>query len=147
MQVLLVQDSSKHVMNSLQGMAIFSFPHQFELALILWCIIFILLGRALNIFPLSYVCNRFRSNQITKKMMTIMWFSGLRGAIAYALSLHLGQANDIFSRILRIRIYNFFFYQILHTVRKFRNMNRAKQVSNILICGANDLVEHVGKRI
>jgi len=71
------------------GMAIFSFPHQFEPALILWCIFFILLGRALNIFPLSYVCNRFRSNQITKKMMTIMWFSGLRGAIAYALSLHL----------------------------------------------------------
>ncbi len=27
--------------------------------------------------------------QITKKMMVIMWFSGLRGAIAYALSLHL----------------------------------------------------------
>ena len=108
MQVLLVQDSSKHVMNSLQGMAIFSFPHQFELALILWCIIFILLGRALNIFPLSYVCNRFRSNQITKKMMTIMWFSGLRGAIAYALSLHLGQAHDMFSRISRIRIYEFF---------------------------------------
>ena len=71
------------------GLAIFSFPHQFELALIIWCIVFILLGRALNIFPLSYICNRFRSHQITKKMMTIMWFSGLRGAIAYALSLHL----------------------------------------------------------
>ena len=134
-------------MNSLQGMAIFSFPHQFELALILWCIIFILLGRALNIFPLSYVCNRFRSNQITKKMMTIMWFSGLRGAIAYALSLHLGQAHDMFSRSLRIRIYDFFFYQILHTVPKFRNMNRAKQVSNVLTCGSNDLVKHVGKII
>merc|ERR1712080_82600 len=71
------------------GLAIFSFPHHFELALIIWSIVFILLGRALNIFPLSYVCNRFRSHQITKKMMTIMWFSGLRGAIAYALSLHL----------------------------------------------------------
>lgn len=71
------------------GLAIFSFPHQFELALIIWSILFILLGRALNIFPLSYVCNRFRTHQITKKMMVIMWFSGLRGAIAYALSLHL----------------------------------------------------------
>merc|ERR1711915_1005668 len=42
-----------------------------------------------NIFPLSLLCNKFRSHQITKKMMVIMWFSGLRGAIAYALSLHL----------------------------------------------------------
>merc|ERR1711963_216781 len=31
----------------------------------------------------------FRSHQISKRMMVIMWFSGLRGAIAYALSLHL----------------------------------------------------------
>merc|ERR1712141_67050 len=71
------------------GIGIFSFPHKFELALIIWSIVFILLGRALNIFPLACVCNRFRSHQITKKMMVIMWFSGLRGAIAYALSLHL----------------------------------------------------------
>merc|ERR1719402_995034 len=41
------------------------------------------------IFPLSALCNRFRSHQITKRMMVIMWFSGHRGAIAYALSLHL----------------------------------------------------------
>merc|ERR1719369_2558220 len=71
------------------GIGIFSFPHRFEMALIVWSIIFILAGRALNIFPLSALCNRFRSHQITKKMMVIMWFSGLRGAIAYALSLHL----------------------------------------------------------
>merc|ERR1719150_3122718 len=71
------------------GLAIFSFPHKLELSLIIWSILFILIGRALNIFPLSYVCNRFRSHQITKKMAIIMWFSGLRGAIAYALSLHL----------------------------------------------------------
>ena len=31
------------------GLAIFSFPHKFELALIIWSIVFILLGRALNI--------------------------------------------------------------------------------------------------
>ena len=58
------------------GLAIFSFPHKFDAPLIIWSILFILLGRALNIFPLSYVCNRFRSHQITKKMMVIMWFSG-----------------------------------------------------------------------
>merc|ERR1719369_2754733 len=71
------------------GIGIFSFPHRFEMALIIWSIIFILAGRALNIFPLASLCNRFRTHQITRKMMVIMWFSGLRGAIAYALSLHL----------------------------------------------------------
>jgi len=43
----------------------------------------------LNIFPLSYIVNYFREHKISKKMMFVMWFSGLRGAIAYALALHL----------------------------------------------------------
>merc|ERR1719150_2356162 len=77
------------------GIGIFSFPHRVEAALIIWSIIFILLGRALNIFPLAEVCNRFRTHKITKKMMVIMWFSGLRGAIAYALSLHLEFEEDV----------------------------------------------------
>ncbi|QQP56282.1 Sodium/hydrogen exchanger [Caligus rogercresseyi] len=76
------------------GLALFSFPHRFELALIVWSIIFTLIGRAFNIFPLAYLCNQFRVHRITPKMMLIMWFSGLRGAIAYALSLHLEFDED-----------------------------------------------------
>ena len=76
------------------GLAIFSFPLRWETALIIWSIVFILIGRACNIFPLSMLCNKFRQHQITKKMMLIMWFSGLRGAIAYALSLHLEFDED-----------------------------------------------------
>jgi len=71
------------------GLGIFSFPHRVELSLVVWSLVLILMGRALNIFPLSLLCNKFRSHQITKRMMVIMWFSGLRGAIAYALCLHL----------------------------------------------------------
>lgn len=77
------------------GLGIFSFPHRFELSLVVWSLVLILLGRALNIFPLSILCNKFRSHQITKKMQVIMWFSGLRGAIAYALSLHLEFDEEI----------------------------------------------------
>merc|ERR1719312_2282870 len=47
------------------GLGIFSFPHRVEMALIVWSIIFILAGRALNIFPLAALCNRFRTHQIT----------------------------------------------------------------------------------
>uniref|UniRef100_A0A8C8WIB2 Solute carrier family 9 member A8 n=1 Tax=Panthera leo TaxID=9689 RepID=A0A8C8WIB2_PANLE len=51
--------------------------------------VLVLFARAVNIFPLSYLLNFFRDHKITPKMMFIMWFSGLRGAIPYALSLHL----------------------------------------------------------
>ncbi|KAF0303292.1 Sodium/hydrogen exchanger 8 [Amphibalanus amphitrite] len=71
------------------GLAIFSFKHQVEPALVIWSLILCLIGRALNIFPLSILVNYFREHKITRKMQAIMWFSGLRGAIAYALCLHL----------------------------------------------------------
>ncbi|XP_037629026.1 sodium/hydrogen exchanger 8 [Sebastes umbrosus] len=71
------------------GLSIFSFPHNFEISFVIWCIVLVLLGRAVNIFPLSFLLNFFRDHKITPKMMFIMWFSGLRGAIPYALSLHL----------------------------------------------------------
>lgn len=72
------------------GLSIFSFPHKFEISFVIWCIVLVLLGRAVNIFPLTFLLNFFRDHKITPKMMFIMWFSGLRGAIPYALSLHLG---------------------------------------------------------
>ncbi|XP_011312653.1 sodium/hydrogen exchanger 8 [Fopius arisanus] len=76
------------------GLALFSFRHRFEPALVIWSIILCLIGRAANIFPLALLVNRFREHRITKKMMFIMWFSGLRGAISYALSLHLNFSDE-----------------------------------------------------
>lgn len=76
------------------GLAIFSFRHRVEPALVVWSIVLCLLGRAANIFPLALLCNKFREHKITKKMMFIMWFSGLRGAISYALSLHLDFSDE-----------------------------------------------------
>ncbi|XP_001604457.2 sodium/hydrogen exchanger 8 [Nasonia vitripennis] len=76
------------------GLALFSFRHRVEPALVIWSIILCLVGRAANIFPLAFLVNRFREHQITRKMMFIMWFSGLRGAISYALSLHLNFSDE-----------------------------------------------------
>lgn len=61
------------------GLAIFSFNHRCELALVIWAIILCLLGRAANIFPLAWLVNKFREHKITNKMQFVMWFSGLRG--------------------------------------------------------------------
>lgn len=71
------------------GMAIFSFQHRLVPSFLIWTIILILLGRALNIYPISWFLNHFRETRISRKMQFVMWFSGLRGAIAYAVSLHL----------------------------------------------------------
>ncbi|XP_071869871.1 na[+]/H[+] hydrogen exchanger 1 isoform X1 [Bombus fervidus] len=76
------------------GLALFSFRHRVEPALVIWSIVLCLIGRAANIFPLAFLVNRFREHQITRKMMFIMWFSGLRGAISYALSLHLDFSDE-----------------------------------------------------
>eukprot|EP01063_Lacrimia_lanifica_P034776 TRINITY_DN6514_c0_g4_i1.p1 TRINITY_DN6514_c0_g4~~TRINITY_DN6514_c0_g4_i1.p1 ORF type:complete len:718 (+),score=242.61 TRINITY_DN6514_c0_g4_i1:87-2156(+) len=49
----------------------------------------ILVGRAANVFPLCWLSNLFRSasaKKITMAEQTFMWFSGLRGAIAFALA-------------------------------------------------------------
>ncbi|KAK6632585.1 hypothetical protein RUM43_013353 [Polyplax serrata] len=76
------------------GLALFSFKHRVEPALVIWSIVLCFIGRACNIFPLAFLVNKFREHQITKKMMFIMWFSGLRGAISYALSLHLEFSDE-----------------------------------------------------
>lgn len=76
------------------GLAIFSFRHRVEPELVIWSLILCLIGRACNIFPLAVLVNRFREHKITKRMMFIMWFSGLRGAISYALSLHLEFSDE-----------------------------------------------------
>lgn len=82
------------------GLAIFSFNHRFEIALVIWALLLCLFGRACNIFPLAWLANTFREHKITKKMQVIMWFSGLRGAISYALSLHLEFSSEETQRVM-----------------------------------------------
>lgn len=48
-----------------------------------------LIGRAANIFPLARLANKYRRVKIPFKFQVIMWFSGLRGAIAFVLALDL----------------------------------------------------------
>ncbi|XP_052215846.1 sodium/hydrogen exchanger 9-like isoform X3 [Dreissena polymorpha] len=47
----------------------------------------VIIGRAINIYPLSFLLNFGRRNKISLKMMHMMMFSGLRGAISYALAI------------------------------------------------------------
>ena len=57
-------------------MQVFAIRTSFRVELIIWSLILILVGRAVNIFPLSFLVNRFRSIKISSRMQFIMWFSG-----------------------------------------------------------------------
>ena len=60
-------------------------------------IIFCLGARALNTFPFSFMANCCRSSPIPVKMQSVIWFAGLRGAIAFALSLNMpGENKDLY---------------------------------------------------
>lgn len=76
------------------GTALTTFNHAWHVGTIVWGIIFTLVSRAANIYPLTALLNRWRLDKISRKTQLIMWFSGsLRGAIAWALSLSLPSRN------------------------------------------------------
>ena len=70
------------------GMGVFTGKFRnWNIAFTLWALLFCLIARAFNIFPLSYLANCCRRrNKIPSSMQIVMWFTGLRGAIAFALS-------------------------------------------------------------
>ncbi|KAL7574253.1 hypothetical protein ACA910_012508 [Epithemia clementina (nom. ined.)] len=61
---------------------------------------FCCLGRLLNIFPLSWIANCCRTgrNRISMQMQVVLWFAGLRGAIAFALAMNMpGKNKDVYA--------------------------------------------------
>ena len=62
------------------GVSIFTFPqHLWSFWFILWTFIAIILGRALNVYPLSYFLNLGRTNKIPLEFQHVLFVSGLRG--------------------------------------------------------------------
>eukprot|EP00055_Hartaetosiga_balthica_P013817 m.72641 g.72641 ORF g.72641 m.72641 type:complete len:658 (-) comp8391_c0_seq1:111-2084(-) len=64
--------------------------HKWDAPFISWSVFVVLITRVLHVFPLSWIANKFRkrnSKKITKKFQYMLWWSGLRGAIAFALAM------------------------------------------------------------
>ncbi|EED91663.1 sodium/hydrogen exchanger, Na+/H+ exchanger, antiporter, partial [Thalassiosira pseudonana CCMP1335] len=79
------------------GLSVFtrSFKN-WDLMFALLGLLFCLVARALNIFPISFLancCRRKGENKISLKMQCVLWFAGLRGAIAFALSMNMPGPN------------------------------------------------------
>ncbi|XP_029473257.1 sodium/hydrogen exchanger 9 isoform X2 [Rhinatrema bivittatum] len=70
------------------GLAMFTFQnHIFNLLFIFGAFIAIFVARACNIYPLSFILNLGRKQKIPWNFQHMMMFSGLRGAIAFALAI------------------------------------------------------------
>ena len=78
------------------GLSAVTFEYTNAVPLALGGLALCLLGRALNIFPLSLIVNQFRSKRISYKVQFVLWFSGLRGIISFALALNVpGADHDV----------------------------------------------------
>lgn len=105
------------------GMGVFTgrfsnYDPLFSLLALLFCLV----GRALNIFPLAWVANLCRSRRssmdggasshgsqgeksskgrkIPLKMQCVLWFAGLRGAIAFALAMNMpGPNREVYATV------------------------------------------------
>ena len=72
---------------------------EWSLILIAATAILCLIGRALHIFPLSFLsnlCARDASKRLDGRTQVFMWFSSIRGAIAFALALNVFTAHRAF---------------------------------------------------
>uniref|UniRef100_A0A0K0F8D8 Sodium/hydrogen exchanger n=1 Tax=Strongyloides venezuelensis TaxID=75913 RepID=A0A0K0F8D8_STRVS len=82
------------------GMALFTFHLEFRPMFTFWSLILLFVSRAGNIFPLSYLLNKFRRSKISLRSQIIMWFSSMRGAVAFALALHMDLESDETKRVI-----------------------------------------------
>ncbi|XP_035034471.1 sodium/hydrogen exchanger 6 isoform X1 [Hippoglossus stenolepis] len=73
---------------SYMGLTLFSFQsHVFNPLFIIGAFVAVFLGRAANIYPLSFLLNFGRKNKIGSNFQHAMMFAGLRGAMTFALSI------------------------------------------------------------
>ncbi|OQR99574.1 Monovalent Cation:Proton Antiporter-1 (CPA1) Family [Thraustotheca clavata] len=64
-------------------------------------LICLLIARAANTFPLCGLANLGRKNTIPLSHMVVIWFSGLRGAIAFALALNVWTPDTTHSGVIK----------------------------------------------
>ncbi|CAB3982682.1 sodium hydrogen exchanger 7 isoform X2 [Paramuricea clavata] len=70
------------------GLSVFTFGrHKWNVGFICWSFFGLLVSRFFNIYPLSFLLNLGRRRRISAKFQHMMFFSGLRGAVAFALAI------------------------------------------------------------
>lgn len=71
--------------------------NEFYFLFIILVVIFCLIGRVANVFPMTFIANLGRQKKVPFNMQVMIWFAGLRGAIAFALSQNMpGAHRDVY---------------------------------------------------
>ncbi|NXL44089.1 SL9A9 protein, partial [Podilymbus podiceps] len=79
---------AENVIFCYMGLALFTFQnHIFSPLFIFGAFVAVFVARACNIYPLSFLLNLGRKQKIPRNFQHMMMFSGLRGAIAFALAI------------------------------------------------------------
>ncbi|CAK4088539.1 unnamed protein product [Aphanomyces euteiches] len=79
----------------------YSGAFKWDWAFIAWQMLILLVARACNTFPLCTLANCGRKEQIPFSFMVVIWFSGLRGAIAFALALNIWTINGDHAGVIK----------------------------------------------
>jgi sodium/hydrogen exchanger 3 len=67
----------------------------YSVNIILWASVGCLVGRFLNVYPISFVVNKTsRCEQLTANEFHVVWFAGLRGAIAFMCAMRFPMPED-----------------------------------------------------
>ncbi|XP_016987509.1 sodium/hydrogen exchanger 6 isoform X4 [Drosophila rhopaloa] len=70
------------------GVSMFTFPkHHFDAGFIITAFICAAIGRAVNVYPLSWLLNIKRKPKISANFQHMLFFAGLRGAMSFALAI------------------------------------------------------------
>ncbi|XP_068262484.1 sodium/hydrogen exchanger 9 [Nyctibius grandis] len=79
---------AENVIFCYMGLALFTFQnHIFNPLFVFGAFVAVFVARACNIYPLSFLLNLGRNQKIPRNFQHMMMFSGLRGAIAFALAI------------------------------------------------------------
>lgn len=87
------------------GLSVFTVAPSYEwnAGLLVLNLVVLLLARALNSVPLIWLANLRRRTPIPWKHVFVIWFAGLRGAIAYALALSYSPGAGVANKVGLIR--------------------------------------------
>jgi len=93
------------------GITITTLELTFDFRLFIWVVIFCLLGRALNVFPLMFIINKIsKKNKVGKGVQIMQWWAGLRGAIAFSLALGVDSVYSAQMRTVTLVLVHFTIY-------------------------------------
>ncbi|XP_026219718.1 sodium/hydrogen exchanger 9-like isoform X2 [Anabas testudineus] len=86
---------------SYMGYVLLTFPHHvFKALFISGAFLSMFISRACNIYPLSFLLNLGRTNKIPLSFQHFMMCTGLRGAVAFSLAIHLDKSTEVRHTIL-----------------------------------------------